>query len=211
MALNNGYRADNDNSVVVTIKDDISSAVSFLESVGDSYKTAMKAILRQVGQGAKTEVKKRYTHYLKKGTGTTYKSITSKLTRDGRGVVVGAWAMRELATSQYMAGNGKIKGKGAKIFRTPFRYYAFAHTKGSTVGDPSSVVGDGKPAYHFQVNGKWLSSKGWTYEAKPFVRDPALRYLNSPDCNARISKAIKSELERLRKKAEREAKRSAVA
>ena len=156
----------------VSIETDITEPVRYLESLGANKDKAMRRILSGIGTAAKNQVKKAYkSHGLSKGTGALYKSISRKVIRSGKAVIVEA----------------KAKSESQNIF------YGYALAKGAQI-----TAKDGG-YLTFQVNGKWVKVHSVKLPERDFVATPVKRYLASPAFGVKLDQLVQREVSRIEK------------
>ena len=79
-----------------SVETDLSEPLKYLQNLGVSKHKVMRRMLSGIGTAAKNQVKKAYKSYgLSKGTGSLYKSITRRVLRSGKGVLVEAKAQTD--------------------------------------------------------------------------------------------------------------------
>ena len=157
----------------VSIETDISEPLEYLESLGANKHKAMRRILGGVGTAAKAQVKKAYkSHGLSKGTGALYKSITRKVMRSGKAVIVEAKAQTPEDNVFY----GYALAKGAQITAKKGKYLTF------------------------QIDGKWIKVHSVKLPERDFVASPVKRYLNSPAFGTKLDQLVERELKRIEKR-----------
>ena len=101
----------------VSVEADIREPIEFLKELGGKEKTVMRHILSGVGTSAKNEAKRAYRPAgLSKRTGALYKSITRKVLKSGKGVIVEAKARSEknIFYGYALSKGSTIKAKGDK-------------------------------------------------------------------------------------------------
>ena len=76
-----------------SVEADFSEPLAMLERLGANKTRVMRRLLGTVGTAAKNEVRRAYKGYgLNKGTGNLYRSITRRVIRSGKAVIVEAKA-----------------------------------------------------------------------------------------------------------------------
>lgn len=156
----------------VSVEADISGPLRYLESLGADKGKAMRRILSGVGTAAKNQVKKAYKGYgLSKGQGDLYKSITRKVLRSGKGVIVEAKARSE---------KGKV-------------FYGYALAKGAVI----TAKDDGYLT--FQKDGKWIKVRSVKLPERDFVAKPAKDYLEGPAFQQKLEQLVQKEVDRIEK------------
>ena len=152
---------------------DISECMEFFNGLDVNKKAIQKNLLRSVGTGAKQAVKKNFNHYLKRRSGTLYKSVYSVMTRSGKSVVI-----------SNNAESGKNTAKDGRAAR-----YGFMLAAGYTVNAKEGSC------LTFNINGKWIRKHSVTVRPKDWVEPPVERYVGSADCAARLDKAFQKQVE----------------
>ena len=77
----------------ISVQTELDEALSFLEGLGAKRHKAMRRILGGIGTAARAQVRKAYkSQGLSKGTGALYKSISRRVIRSGKAVIVEAKA-----------------------------------------------------------------------------------------------------------------------
>lgn len=156
----------------VSVKADISGPLRYLESLGADKNKAMRRILSGIGTAAKNQVKKAYKGYsLSKGTGALYKSITRKVLRSGKGVIVEA----------------KARTEKDKVF------YGYALAKGSEIRAKDNGY------LTFQKDGKWMKVHSVKLPERDFVAKPVEKYLLSSAFAQKLDLLVQKELDRIEK------------
>jgi hypothetical protein len=156
----------------VSVEADITEPLRYLESLGANKDKTMRRILSGVGTTAKNQVKKAYkSHGLSKGTGALYKSISRKVIRSGKAVIVEA----------------KAQSEKHKIF------YGYALAKGAhiTAKDGGYLT--------FQKDGKWIKVHSVKLPERDFVATPVKHYLSSPAFGQKLDQLMQKELKRIEK------------
>lgn len=157
----------------ISIETEISEALQVLEDLGARKHTVMRRVLSRIGTAAKNQVKKAYKSYgLSKGTGALYKSISKKVIRSGKAVIVEAKAQSEKNQVFY----GYAIAKGAKITATNGAYLTF------------------------QIDGKWKKVHSVQLPARDFVATPVKRYLASPAFGQKLDQLVDREIKRMEKR-----------
>ncbi|MFA6732781.1 MAG: hypothetical protein WCS07_08590 [Sphaerochaeta sp.] len=156
----------------ISVETDISGPLRYLEGLGADRHKAMRRILSGIGTAAKNQVRKAYKGYgLSKGKGDLYKSITRKVLRSGKGVIVEA----------------KAKTEKDKVF------YGYALAKGAQI---TAKAGD---YLTFQKDGKWMRVHSVKLPERDFVVKPVEKYLQSSAFSLKLDHLVQKELERIEK------------
>ncbi len=160
----------------MSVETDLAEALGFLESLGANRHKAMRRILGGIGTAAKNQVRKAYkSHGLSKGTGALYKSITRRVIRSGKAVIVEA----------------KASSHETKVF------YGYALAKGARI-----TARDGG-YLAFQKDGKWVRVHSVKLPERDFVAAPVKKYLSSTAFKAKLDALVQKEVERIEKEAKR--------
>ena len=155
-----------------SIEADIADSLKFLESLGVHKDKSLKRILSGVGTVAKNQVRKAYkSQGLAKGTGALYKSITRKVIRSGKAVIVEA----------------KAQSAHSKVF------YGYAIAKGAHITAKNDTY------LTFQKQGKWIKVHAVTLPERDFVATPVKNYLCSPAFNQKLDELVQKEVHRIEK------------
>lgn len=165
--------AQNTGDGYIRIGADISQCMSFFDGLDVNKKAIQKNLLRTVGTGAKQATKKNLNHYLRRRSGTLYKSITSRLSRSGKSVVI-----------SNNAESGKNTAKDGRAAR-----YGFMLAAGYTIEAKTSK------GLTFNIDGQWFRCHSVTVHEKDFVEPSVDRYVNSADCGARIDKEFQKQVD----------------
>jgi len=163
MANDDGY---------IRVSADINEALRFFDGLDVNRKAIKKNLLRTIGTGAKNAVKHSYGQYLRKRTGTLYRSVTSKVSRSGKSVVI-----------SNNAESGKNTAKDGRAAR-----YGFMLAQGYTIEAKTSHL------LTFQVDGQWKRRHFVRVEAKDWVEPSVERYTKSADANQRLDKEFQKQV-----------------
>ena len=156
----------------LSVEADIREPIEFLKELGGKEKTVMRHILSGVGTSAKNEAKRAYRPAgLSKRTGALYKSITRKVLRSGKGVIVEAEARSE-----------------KNIF------YGYALSKGST------IKAKGNKPLTFQIDGKWIRKHEVKLSETNFIVAPVEKYLTSKEFRDRLDVLVEREVKKIEKR-----------
>lgn len=155
----------------LSLETQFDSALKMLGSLGVNKKKAMRRILSGIGISARSKVKKAYKSYgLQKGTGELYKSISRKVLRNGKGVIIQAKARNE---------------KGI--------YYGYALAKGAKIEAKNA------PYLTFQKDGKWVKVHSVKLPERDYVAKPVVDYLKTMDFKERFDSLVQKEIDRVMK------------
>lgn len=163
MATDDGY---------IRVSADINEALRFFDGLDVNRKAIKKNLLRSLGTGAKNAVKHSYGQYLRKRTGTLYRSITSKVSRTGKSVVI-----------SNNAESGKNTAKDGRAAR-----YGFMLAQGYTIEAKTSHL------LTFQVNGQWVRKHSVTVKPVDWVEPSVERYVSSADASQRLDKEFQRQV-----------------
>lgn len=159
-----------------SVEADFSEPLAMLERLGANRARVMRRLLGTVGTAAKNEVRRAYKGYgLNKGTGNLYRSITRRVIRSGKAVIVEA----------------KAQSPTNDVF------YGYALTKGAEITAKSGRY------LTFQIDGKWVKVHSVKLESRDFVGEPVKRYLASAAFSAKLEQLVQKELDRLEKEKSR--------
>ena len=160
----------------VSVETDLAEALGYLEDLGAKRHKAMRRILGGIGTAAKNQVRKAYkSHGLSKGTGALYKSITRRVIRSGKAVIVEA----------------KASSQETKVF------YGYALAKGARI-----TARDGG-YLAFQKDGKWVRVHSVKLPERDFVAAPVKKYLSTTAFKAKLDALVQKEVDRIEKEAKR--------
>lgn len=155
----------------LSLETQFDSALKMLGSLGVNKKKAMRRILSGIGTSARSRVKKAYKSFgLQKGTGELYKSISRKVLRNGKGVIIQAKARNE---------------KGI--------YYGYALAKGAKIEAKNG------PYLTFQKDGKWVKVHSVKLPERDYVAKPVVDYLKTMDFKERFDSLVQKEIDRVMK------------
>lgn len=158
----------------ISIERDFSEALRVLTRLGVERYKIQKRLLGSIGTKGKNEAKKAYSSYgLKKRTGALYKSISRKVYKNGKAVVVEAKARNERGV-----------------------YYGYALSKGSRIR-PRKGNKDG--FLHFSLSGKWIKAKEVKLKERDFIEEPVRKYLESAKFKRDLDALVEKQIERIEK------------
>ena len=164
--------AENTGDGYIRIGSDISECMKFFDGLDVNKKAIQKNILRTVGTGAKQATKKNLNHYLQRRSGTLYKSITSRVSRSGKSVII-----------SNNADSGKNTAKDGRTAR-----YGFMLAAGYTIEAKTDK------GLTFNINGQWFRKHSVTVAPKDFVEPSVERYVGSSECEQRIDKEFQKQV-----------------
>jgi hypothetical protein len=156
----------------VSIETELDEALSFLEGLGAQRHKVMRRLLGGIGTAARSQVRKAYkSQGLSKGSGALYKSITRRVIRSGKAVIVEA----------------KASSEKDKVF------YGYALAKGALI-----TAKDGG-YLTFQKDGKWVKVHSVKLPERDFVAAPVKKYLSTTAFKAKLEALVQKEVDRIEK------------
>lgn len=157
----------------IDMKADVSECLRFFDGINANKVAIRKKLMGRVGTGAKQAVKKNFTNYLHKRSGTLYKSVYSKVSRNGGIVII---------TNN--ADSGKPTAKDGRNAR-----YGFMLASGYTIEakTPTGLT--------FQINGKWIRKHSVTVSPKDWVEPSVTKYVESGECKTRLDKEFQKQVD----------------
>ena len=158
----------------ISVKADLDDVMRTLSEIDGNKEKIRRRVLSGIASAVKGKVKSSYRKYLNKRSGTLYKSIQSKVCRDGRMAIVSP-----SATSSGVR-YGYVLAKGTTI----------VPKKGNTLT--------------FQIDGKWIRKHSVTIPKRDWVEKPARDYIDSPSYKAKLDSLVQREIERAEKHSSRE-------
>lgn len=160
----------------VSVETELSEALTYLESLGANRHKAMRRILGGIGTAARSQVRKAYkSQGLSKGTGALYKSISRRVIRSGKAVIVEA----------------KASSQETKVF------YGYALAKGARITAKEGGW------LTFQKDGKWVRVHSVKLPERDFVAAPVKKYLSSTAFKTKLEALVQREVERIEKENKR--------
>jgi hypothetical protein len=160
----------------ISVETDLGEALSFLEGLGANRDKVMRRLLGGIGTAARAQVRKAYkSRGLSKGSGALYKSISRRVIRSGKAVIVEAKA----ASEQNKVFYGYALAKGARI----------------TARDGGWLT--------FQKDGKWVKVHSVKLPERDFVAAPVKHYLGTTAFKARLDQLVEKEVARIEKEKRR--------
>ena len=154
-----------------SVKTEFDEALKLLTKMGASRTKMMRRLLSGIGTSAKSKVKKAYKSYgLSKNTGELYKSITRKVLRSGRGVIIEAKAQNDRGIFY-----GYALAKGARISAKNGEYLTFVR------------------------DGKWIKTHEVKLPERDFVVRPVESYLKTEEFKTRLDALVQKEIDKLEK------------
>ena len=165
----------------ISVEADISDALDTLEKLGAKKSTMMRRMLSGIGTAAKNQAKKRYkASGLKKRSGALYKSISRRVLRNGKGVIIEAKAKTESGISY-----GYVLSKGSVIKPKTFKRLGRNQ--------------EAKKALVFQIEGKWVFAKSVKIPEHNFIVEPVMDYLKTTAFKEKVDKLMQKEIDRIEK------------
>ena len=164
------YKKDEKGAVDLSIE--ITHAMSFFKELDVNKFAIERRLLRTVGQGAKTSVKRNMGKVVQRRTGNLYRSIY---------FVVGFKHQVYVATN---ASSGKPTAKDGRNARYGFM---LAHGWDSYDQHEETMT--------FNINGKWIRRHHIHVEGKDWFEPGVNRFLDSSDCNSRLDKELKKQID----------------
>ena len=164
----------------LSIETRVSEAKRMLDELGIQSKNISKQLLRYLAGRMKTYIRRGYRKSgLNKRSGDLYKSISSRLTKDGKFVIISPTARRD----------GKV-------------LYGYALAKGVTIKPRL-----GTKALHFKstrgVEPPYRRARSVVIKKNSFIKDSATTYRDTKmyaDANAKLEKLVKKAIEKYESK-----------
>lgn len=150
----------------ISIKPEISECLDFFNGLDVNKTMIKKKIMASVGTGSKQAVKRGMGKYLHKRSGTLYKSVFSRVYRDGRAV--------------YISNNAKSE-KGQRYG------FILANNYDINAKTPTGLT--------FNINGKWFRKHSVHVEGRDWVEPSVNKYVNSADCANRMNKTFQKQVD----------------
>jgi hypothetical protein len=160
----------------MSVEAELDEALSYLEGLGANRDKMLRRLLGGIGTAARAQVRKAYrSQGLSKGTGALYKSISRRVIRSGKAVIVEAKA----ASDQDKVFYGYALAKGARI----------------TARDGGWLT--------FQKDGKWVRVHEVKLPERDFVAAPVKEYLLTTAFKAKLDQLVQREVARIEKEKKR--------
>jgi len=160
----------------ISVQTELDEALSYLEGLGANRDKMLRRLLGGIGTAARAQVRKAYkSQGLSKGTGSLYKSISRRVIRSGKAVIVEAKASSEQNKVFY----GYALAKGARI----------------TARDGGWLT--------FQKDGKWVRVHEVKLPERDFVAAPVKAYLGTTAFKAKLDQLVQKEVARIEKEKKR--------
>ena len=154
----------------ISVKADLDDVMRTLSEIDGNKEKMRKRVLSGIASAVKGKVKSSYRRYLNKRSGTLYKSIQSKVCRDGRMAIVSP-----SATSS-----------GVR--------YGYVLAKGTT------IIPKKANTLTFQIDGKWIRKHSVTIPERDWVEKPARDYIDSPSYKAKLDSLVQKEIDKAEKR-----------
>ena len=154
----------------ISVKADLDDVMRTLSEIDGNKEKMRKRVLSGIASAVKGKVKSSYRKYLNKRSGTLYKSIQSKICRDGRMAIVSP-----SATSS-----------GVR--------YGYVLAKGTT------IIPKKANTLTFQIDGKWIRKHSVTIPERDWVEKPARDYIDSPSYKAKLDSLVQKEIDKAEKR-----------
>ena len=162
-------------TVELSVKTEFDEALDMLQGLGADRKRMMRRLLSGIGTSARSKVRKAYKSFgLGKDTGELYKSISRKVVRSGKGVIVEAKARTR--------DDGNV-------------FYGYALAKGARI-----TAKDGG-YLTFQKDGKWVKVHEVKLPERDFVAKPVEDYLKTTEFRERLDSLVQKEIGKIEEKA----------
>ena len=155
----------------IDVQTDFEEVYKMFEKLEKEKVKVVRAILSGTGSTAKNRAKKKYKQKLGMGTGKLYNSITRKVIKSGKAVIIEAKAR-----------------KNEKVF------YGYALAKGS------KITAKNAKTLTFKIDDKWVRKHEVKLPQFDFIEEPVNAYLNSPEFPKRIDKILQKQLDKLESK-----------
>ena len=156
---------------LVSIKTDLDEAMDLLAELDGNKFRIRRRILSGVGTAVKNQVRKSYKSYFKRQTGTLYKSLNSKVIKNGSAVIISPSAEKKNVR------------------------YGYVLSRGST------LVAKEHDFLTFKIGEKWIRKHSITIPERDWVTEPAKRYMASSQLKAKIEQLTQKEIDKAEKAA----------
>ena len=151
---------------LVSIKANLDEAMNMLSELDGNQARMRRRILSGVGTAVKNQVRKAYKGFFKKQTGTLYKSLNSRVIKNGSAVIISPKAEKN-----------KVR-------------YGYVLSKGST------IVAKEHDFLTFKIGEKWFRKHSITIPERDWVAEPAKRYMASSQLKDRIEQLTQKEIDK---------------
>ena len=170
-----GSAAGGSSTVELSVKTEFDEALDMLQGLGADRNRMMRRLLSGIGTSAKAKVRRAYKTYgLNKDTGELYRSISRRVVRSGKGVIVEAKART--------GGDGNV-------------FYGYALAKGARI-----TAKDGG-YLTFRKDGKWVKVHEVKLPERDFVAKPVEDYLKTTEFRERLDSLVQKEIGKIEEKA----------
>lgn len=156
---------------MISVKTDLDETMNLLKELDGNREKMRRRILSGIGTGAKNYVKKKYGSLLNKKSGLLYRSLSSKVIRSGKAVIVSPTAT-----------HNKVR-------------YGYVLAKGTT------VEAKNRDFLTFRIGDRWVRKHSVTIPARDWVEQPVKEYLNSSSYRQKLENLVQKEVERAEKAA----------
>lgn len=154
----------------ISVKADLDDVMRTLSEIEGNKEKMRRRVLSGIASAVKSKVKSSYRSLLHKRSGTLYKSIQSKVCRDGRMAIV----------SPSATANGVR--------------YGYVLAKGTTILPKKANT------LTFQIDGKWIRKHSITIPEQDWVEKPAKDYIDSPAYKAKLDSLVQKEIDKAEKR-----------
>lgn len=154
---------------MLNIKADLDEAMDMLSELETNKFKMRRRILSGVGTAVKNSVKKSYRSFFHKRSGTLYKSLNSRIIKNGKAAIVSPSAQ-----------NGKVR-------------YGYVLAKGTTIEPKNGEL------LTFKIGDKWIRKHSVTIPEKDWVAGPAKRYMASSELKEKLDQLTQREIDRAEK------------
>lgn len=154
----------------ISVKADLDDVMETLSAIEGNKERMRRRVLSGIASAVKSKVKSSYRSLLHKRSGTLYKSIQSKVCRDGRMAIV----------SPSATSNGVR--------------YGYVLAKGTTILPKKANT------LTFQIDGKWIRKHSVTIPERDWAEKPAKDYIDSPAYKAKLDSLVQKEIDKAEKR-----------
>ncbi len=154
----------------ISVKADLDDVMETLSAIDGNKERMRRRVLSGIAMAVKGKVKRSYSTLLHKRSCTLYKSIQSKVCRDGRMAIVSPSA----------------SASGVR--------YGYVLAKGTTITAKKSNT------LTFQIDGKWIRKHTITIPERDWVEKPARDYIDSPSYKAKLDSLVQKEIDKAKKR-----------
>ncbi len=160
---------------LVNVKVKLDQAMKLLSELDGNKFKMRRRILSGVGVAVKNKVRKSYRSFFHKQTGTLYKSLNSRVIKNGKAAIVSPSAARD-----------KVR-------------YGYVLSKGTTIEARKGEL------LTFKIGDKWVRKHSVRIPERDWVSGPAKRYLASSELKVKLEQLTQREIDRAEKAAQRKA------